>query len=118
MKRRGYSLQKAVFQARQRSQEERDRFMLRLKENTTYPRQYIVIDEVHKGAKEERHLRAWGLRGKMPVLEEDFDRGFTKRYTMIGAAHISLDRFQIWILLEERESSVKGSASLYCLSCP
>ena len=63
--------------------------MLRLKENTTHPRQYIVIDEVHKGAKEERHLRAWGLRGKMPVLEEDFDRGFTKRNTMIGAAHIN-----------------------------
>ena len=63
--------------------------MLRLKENTTHPGKYIVIDAVHKGAKEEHRLRACGLRGKTPALKKDFDQSFTKCYTMMEAADIN-----------------------------
>ena len=88
LRRRGYTLKKAVFRARQRSEEERERFMCRLESNTSHPCQYIVIDETHKSANEARRDRAWSMKGKPAVLESYFDRGFGKRYTMIGAANI------------------------------
>lgn len=89
MRRLGYSLQKAVFRARLQCRKEQERFMLRLEENTAHPRQYLVIDEVHKSANEARRERAWGIRGVTPVLDGTFDRGFLKRYTMIAAANIN-----------------------------
>lgn len=89
LQRRGYTLQKAVFRARQRCEEERARFMLRLERNTDDPRQFIVIDEAHKSANEARRDRAWSLQGITPALDAYFDRGLGKRYTLIAAADIN-----------------------------
>lgn len=88
MRRRKYSLQKAVFRARQQSEDERIRFMLRLQQNSHDPKQFIIIDEAHKSKNEARRDRAWSMQGVTPVLDAYFDQGFLARYTLIGAADI------------------------------
>lgn len=88
LRRLGYSLKNAVIRARQACIEEQDRFKLRLAENVSNPRQYIVLDEVHKSANEALRGRGWSLRGQRLEMEAFFDRGFSKRYTLIAAADI------------------------------
>jgi transposase len=105
LRRRGYTLQKAVFRARQRSEEERLRFMSRLESNTMHPRQYIVIDEAHKSTNEARRNRAWSLKGVTPVLDAFFDRGLGKRYTLIAAADINGFVFDACEIIEREQSA-------------
>ena len=85
----GYSLQVAIFRARQISENEQLDFRARLEDNVKDLEQILIIDEAHKSKNASRRRRAWGLKGLTPVLPAYFEEDFRKRYTLIGAANIS-----------------------------
>lgn len=89
MKTLGYSLQKAVFRARQASAHEQEAFWIRLQDNVSSAGQLLIIDETHKSKNASRRQRAWGLKGQTPILPTYFEEDFKKRCTMIGAANIN-----------------------------
>lgn len=87
MYRQGYSLQKAVFYARQRSENLRQEFRVRRDGLLLDPRMAIWVDETHKSANESRRRRGWAKRSNPPVVEAYFEEDFRKRYTLIGAGN-------------------------------
>jgi len=74
----GYSLQVAVFQATQASDEEQGQFYQRLLEFVNEPSQILLIDETHKSRNASRRRRGWGKRGQTPVLSAYFAEDFLK----------------------------------------
>ena len=85
----GYSLQKAVFQARQRNEQKRNQYMQSLKMMLRNPDQLLFIDETHRSVNASRRRRGWGKRSHPPVIESTFEEEFRKRYTLIGACDIN-----------------------------
>ena len=83
----GYSLQKMVFRARQRSEADRQRFRRKLDVFLPDPRMAIWVDETQKSSNAARRLRGWGKRSNPPVVDTFFEEDFRKRYTMIGASN-------------------------------
>jgi transposase len=83
----GYSLQKMVFRARQRSESDRRRFRRKLDVFLPDARMAIWVDETQKSNNAARRLRGWGKRSNPPVVDTFFQEDFRKRYTMIGASN-------------------------------
>ena len=83
----GFSLQFAVFRAKQQSQVEVDAYGIRLLERVQHPRQLIYIDETARGANASRRRRAWAPKGTSPVIDAPFERDFDKRFTLIAACN-------------------------------
>jgi hypothetical protein len=83
-----YTLQKAVYIAKQRSEVERDRYRQRLESHLTRPEQLVFIDETHKSANASRRQRAWSKKGVTPVFDAFFEEEFRRRYTLIAACDI------------------------------
>ena len=105
----GYSLQVAIFRARQAQEEEQELFYTRLEQNVSRVEQIIIIDETHKSKSASRRRRAWGLRGQTPVLPTYFSEHFKKTYTMIGAANINGFILSACEVVERDRSESRGT---------
>ena len=64
----GYSLQVAVYRARQQKAEEVALYYVRLNDRVDHPRQVLIIDETARGEKASRKRRALSPRGVTPIL--------------------------------------------------
>ena len=87
LKHHGFSLQKAAFRARQMSEEEQSAYHVRMVQNVYAAEQVVFIDEAARGINDARRDRAWGIRGRQPILDTYFDaNNIRTRYTFLAAA--------------------------------
>jgi transposase len=89
MHRLGYTLQAAVYKAKQRNEAERDLYRERLSLYLTDARQALFIDETHKSSNASRRRRMWSKKGVSPSVDAFFEEDFRRRYTLIGACDIN-----------------------------
>jgi hypothetical protein len=89
MHRLGYTLQAAVYRAKQRNEAEQDLYRERLSLYLTDPRQALYIDETHKSSNASRRRRMWSKRNVAPSVDAFFEEDFRRRYTLIGACDIN-----------------------------
>mmetsp|Transcript_18039 Transcript_18039/g.44576 ORF Transcript_18039/g.44576 Transcript_18039/m.44576 type:complete len:454 (+) Transcript_18039:204-1565(+) len=88
MHRLGYTLQAAVYKAKQRSEEQRELYRARLRTFLPRPEMALFIDETHKSANASRRPRVWSKRGQPRSIDAYFEEEFRRRYTLIGACDI------------------------------
>ena len=85
----GYTLQKAVFRAKQRSERKRARYRHQLRTLLRDPKQLIYVAETHKSALASGRGRGWSKRSTLLVIDAYFEEEFRKKYTIIGACDIN-----------------------------
>ena len=102
----GYSLQVAVFRAKQQQQEEVDLYHTRLNDRMNHPRQLLFLDESAKDQSASRRRRALSPRGVTPIILSAMVREFDKRYSLIGACNWEGFVKQACHIVEREQSSV------------
>lgn len=83
------SLQVVSIHAKQRDEEQRQRYRKGLDCFLAHVKQLVFLDETHKGRSASRRRRHWALRNHSPILRETFVSKHSKRYSMIAAYDVN-----------------------------
>ena len=84
-----YSLQITTERAYKEDDEERQRFLQRLRDVILHPDQLVFVDESHKDRNSSRRRRMWWKRGSSPWRNAYFAGSHSKRYSLIAACDIN-----------------------------
>lgn len=83
------SLQVVSMHAKQRDEEERQRYREGLQRWLVHVNQLVFLDETHKGRSASRRRRHWAVRNHSPIVHEKFNSNHSRRYSMIAACDVN-----------------------------